>query len=528
MTSPAKAAPYPEKVALNSFCKDQADSASSSAAAVPSLKSSVALSMMQQHQRSPPPLPNLPPAAFYGDYSSMVSSCHDDDDISICSSICPREQNNNLARRMTDFSNDGFFSEAELNGSASTYHHNESGDANLAEATSLAKLMTLQSIDRLEHHLPHIVVDQIIAGMKQRKEDVVGKQHPLARGNLTLEIPMNVAIGGGGSNSSEPSEVALGGGNDHGHTSATATSSRSYPQQQQQQHASQPRQPRRHSGKSIGSTSVMSDLLQTLSSLDELLEEEFSSSEEDTSSEDDEEGDSSSSDDEGSSEEDGSSDDETSSDDDEESDMGASALTFESYRDLCHANADDDDGVSDIGDDGISDIGDSEHLDDEAPVEEDHAHDNEQRSVLRRRAPRRVKSFDSAHNNSVTSGLSGGSGQRSRNGSLRSSGRDLRVAAGELEVGKLRQGRLNNRRLESDTVSDDRSLSVDLATLSTKSECANQSISTAVQATQHQSAILFVDISGFTKLSRSLGVEALSEVRIVLWCIACERNRNAS
>ena len=195
--------------------------------------------------------------------------------------------------------------------------------------------------------------------------------------------------------------------------------------------------------------------------------------------------------------------------------MCASALILEDY----DSHNDDDDGVSDIGDDGISDMGDSYHLDDVDALDDPLFQDDirtrgEPKSGSRwRQNPRRSRSIDSA-NGSVTSGLSGGSDKRSRNGTSSSGGQVGRTTSGELEVGKLRQGRLNNRRLESDTLSDDRSLSVDVTTLSTKSDGgAIQSLSTGVQATQHQSAILFVDISGFTKLSQSLEVETLSEVR---------------
>lgn len=246
-------------------------------------------------------------------------------------------------------------------------------------------------------------------------------------------------------------------------------------------------------------------------------EEEFSSSDEDDNSDDDD--DTSSDDDDDS----GSSDYEDSSEVSEEEDEDASALTFEDY-----GNQDaDDDGVSDIGDDGVSDIGDSDHLDDVDALD-DHLIQDETHSRAEpkpgsrcRRSPRRSRSFDSACS-SVTSGLSGDSDNRSRNGAISSVGQTGRTASGELEVGKLRQGRLNNRRLESDTTSDDRSISVDMTTLSTKSDgAANQSLSTGVQSSQHQSAILFVDISGFTKLSQSLEVEALSEVRGLHYIVLC-------
>lgn len=522
---------------LSSLRKDQAAASliASSRATIPTLKASVALSMMQ---RPTPPLPHLPPSAFgsrdiddsnndqasvasFGSSSTCASNVNDKNQ-QLPAGYAKLRSVNLQARRMTDLSNDGLFgledseSKGGLDDSAATYYHDESA-AYADEANTLSKLMTLQSIDRLESHLPHIVVDQIIADMTQRKEEVKQeKENPLTTGTMTLEVPIDVNMAM--SNSSKGRNIT----SERGTTAATADSSSVRSKQQRRESAG----------------SGMSDLRNTLASLDELLEEEFSSSDEDGSSEDDDDEDGSSEDIDGSDESssyEGSSDEYGSSSSEEAGDessvvederMDASALTFAE---------DSDDGVSDMGDDVISDFGDSDHLDDDLD-DDDLGHDQPSSSAPSRRqsevvrpaprrrgAPQRAKSFGS--NGSVNSGFSSNSGgQRSRSGSIlsgRSGGHNSvggggpafgRSNTGEVEVGKLRQGRLNHRRLESDTVSDDRSMSVDLTTLSTKSEGGVVSMSTGVQSTQHQSAILFVDISGFTKLSRSLEVEALSEI----------------
>lgn len=182
-----------------------------------------------------------------------------------------------------------------------------------------------------------------------------------------------------------------------------------------------------------------------------------------------------------------------------------------------------DDGVSDIGeDDAVSDI-------DDQSVQNFDVDDEELTEASRTRGRRRRRAFSLCSGgcgSSLGSEQSIGSVDTMRSnsrppsarGSITSDGisrnssqcRALRKASTELEVGRLRQGRLNNRRLESDVSTDDRSMSVDLTTLSTKSDHASQSAE--VQASSHVSACLFVDISGFTKLSRSLEVEALSEI----------------
>ncbi|CAB9531347.1 cyclase type 10 [Seminavis robusta] len=382
----------------------------------------------------------------------------------------------------------GYGDSSSLMADDSTYCYNDDDDCEIDESgrdeeETLGKIMTMQSIDRLESHLPRIVVEQLIADMKQRREQVKldKKSSPLARGAMTLEVPMPVLV---------PPESSA----------AVPASASLLPK-------AKPR-----NSVSAGSHSPtpsakggMSDLLNTLTSLDELLEEEFSSSDDGSSEEDsgassDEDGSSSEEDDSGSEEESSSEED---SDEEEESEVENSGVTF--FADDGVSDIDNDDGVSDIDDDTEHDFRDVAEYDDDLTCASD------------MRAERSVASGDSE---SLRSGggysrylgstcSSGGDGRRS----LRSASKHMGSSAAnpEFEVGKLRQGRLNNRRLESDTVADDRSMSVDLTTLSTKSE-GNQSLATEVQASHHISAILFLDISGFTKLSRSLEVEALSEI----------------
>jgi hypothetical protein len=361
--------------------------------------------------------------------------------------------------------------------SHSVFYHHEEGSADELEA--LNKLITLQSIDRLENHIPHIVAEQLLLDMKQRRDQTKREQHPLLGrgGAITLELPMASASN---TNSVNMNTNALA-------VAAAAT-------------APSPDPCRRMS---VESSKTMNDLLNTLSSLDELLEEEFSSSGEEGSSSEEDEDDSS---DDDSDDDDADDEGESDSDSEEEGESSSggldhSALTFA-----------EDDGVSDLGeDDGISDLGE----DDRSAVSYDLGNEDLTEVSSLGGAPKPDNLVGSSGlsfggNSSLGQGTTHTSGARSCN-SNRSLRRSVQNNA-EAEVGKLRQGRLNNRRLESDTSADDRSMSVDLTTLSTKSE--QQSHFHEVQASHHVSAILFVDISGFTKLSRSLEVEALSEVRL--------------
>ena len=254
--------------------------------AVPSLKSSIALSMMrqqQQQQRSPaPPLPALPPAAFSNgsDHSSTRS-----DDIS----TFPRDDDH-LQRNDDD--------SCSIISTCTYHHQQEKSETDF----DFAKMMTLQSIDRLETHLPRIVVNHIIADMTRQKEelteDKTNNKHCPLGGSLTLEVPMGLAIGSSSNGNSNTSDGAGRARNDTKYSSGAATqatkvatisSVQSVPpaglsqllQKQtdndvcgmakQQQQFQKQQQPRRASGKSTTSTGGVSDLLCTLASLDELL-----------------------------------------------------------------------------------------------------------------------------------------------------------------------------------------------------------------------------------------------------------------
>lgn len=450
---------------------------------MPSLRSSVALmSGLGKGCSSAMPIPNFPSALFSFDQNSN----HHEDGI-LSSASCDRSVNCGPTPCMADTGNEEVLIPKELEYSDRTYYHDET-DASFHETNDLVKLMTLQSIDRLEHHLPKIVVDQIIDDMRKREEDAKNQKYlTLERENMNLEVPMNVAISDCDRSNTSCISSTIAMHNEHSLTK----------QQLQQCPKRQIR------GRDVSGANSMSTLAQTLQSLDELLDGEFSSNDEDSSN-------SSTSSSSGSSLE--------SSDACGSSSSNNSSSSEDVAEDEIDASCYDDD---------ISDIGDSEHEEEDEllsvdkesqqqplPLTTMNAYQSDLAPTKKHGRPlRRGTSFD----NSV---FSTDSASRSINGSIFSGGRVSSVGAGacrsnsgELEVGKLRQGRLNNRRLESDTASDDRSQSVDLATLSTKSGGANQSINTRVQSSHHLSAILFVDVSGFTKLSTSLEIEALSEVR---------------
>lgn len=233
---------------------------------------------MRQQQQPRPLLPTLPPALFSndGDHSSVGSG-----------DISTFPGNGHLQRTDND---------SCTIGSTHTYHHQQ--DESETD-WDFAKMMTLQSIDRLENHLPRIVVDQIVADMMQRKEELAednnSKQCPLGE-NLTLEVPMDLAIGGSSKGNHNNSDGAARAHKDPNSSEAvteatkeatisSSAQSSSPPslsqhfQQQtnnndggiakQQQHFQNQQQPRRASGKSTASG--VSDLLCTLTSLDELL-----------------------------------------------------------------------------------------------------------------------------------------------------------------------------------------------------------------------------------------------------------------
>lgn len=367
----------------------------------------------------------------------------------------------------------------------STYYNEAEGSSIAGDVDEITKMMTLQSIDRLEHHLPQIVVVQLIADMKNRKEEATKQAQSfplLSRGSMTLEVPMI-------SRSNNASVSAL---------SASIDAARRVSMGD-------------NSARASGQAGI-NDLLNTLSSLDELLEEEFSSSGEESSSEEEEDSDE---------ETDGDSEEDSHEEGTEENKVARDeyecSAAFPKPGALASFIA--EDAVSDIGvDDGVSDI-------DDLSVRRFDLDDEELTCASSRGAMPPAHSFSM-----MECGGSIGSGQiidsistmrghslppstaASRNGSAcgsRSFGKGS--IKPEHEVGKLRQGRLSHRRHESDATSDDRSMSVDLTTLSTKSNDGG-SMPAEVQASHHVSAILFVDISGFTKLSRSLEVETLSEI----------------
>lgn len=140
---------------------------------------------------------------------------------------------------------------------SNSYLDHDDGSSCLGkEIDAVNKLITLQSIDRLENHIPYIVAQQLLNDMIQKRE--LAKQHSgnlsfLGRGAMTLEVAIPSV--------STPSETAT------ADETATATMDRRV---------------------STDSTKSMNDLLHTLTSLDELLIEEFSSEEESSSEEDSE------------------------------------------------------------------------------------------------------------------------------------------------------------------------------------------------------------------------------------------------
>ena len=162
--------------------KDQAD--------VPSLKSSIALSVMRQQYQTRPHVSPLPTLATFSSSNDDEHSSASSDEIS----AFPREDEHHQQQGTTTTRNDADMiiddDEGGIGGSAHTYYHEQEESESDYD---FSKLMTLQSIDRLENHLPRIVVEHIIADMTQRKEDLAEKSKgnlcPLG-GSLTLEVPV--------------------------------------------------------------------------------------------------------------------------------------------------------------------------------------------------------------------------------------------------------------------------------------------------------------------------------------------------
>ena len=404
------------------------------------------------------------------------------------------------------------------------------------DADAIAKIATLESIDRLSRHIPNIVIDQIVNATKEEKEaseqQQQGQQGTLpglfGEGNhnpmMTLEVPSTVTA----------SNDAI--GDNSGHS--------------------------RGGGASLASSTGrnMNDLLNTLESLDELLNDEFDS---DTSNS-----------------EGGDADDDDDDDDDDAEGMDLSGKCFhDSISDMDDDESQRNDDVSD--DKEGEDSSNSSSSEEDANVRNraflgnftedfddtsDYSDNEEfrafmaaanfaQRMPISRRTSE-VPGYTSDHNSSSRtqptvdplalgrnhSNHSGNgpyaqrigrslSPQRGFSPSRRKSpsrgyspapGRRSRSPASdntqEKEVGKLKQGRLVARRMDQvDAVSDERSSAYSqggdqtILTASTKQGEGTLGTQEVLQ-TRHTSAILFVDISGFTKLSRSLEVEPLSKV----------------
>ena len=435
-----------------------------------------------------------------------------------------------------------------------SYHHDES-NVYYNEAEEFEKMRTLESINRLENHVPRIVLEQLMADIQQRKEDAkAALSAPSPLGNITLEVPMNIG----------------GGVNDSLHASSNSIGDVAYNSGQSVKSAGSG-----HSLQRIGARSngPMNELLNTLTSLDELLEEEFSSDEDTSSGDDEDESEGDSDDDDSDEDSDDDDDDDDTSSEEGENLLDTSGLTFEVDPGELHEDHSGDGGMSDLGESDSDSAPESDDDDDDDDDDEDdhqsggalsapmafgcpprgatssigggssqmamsmpadpltalgpsiHRRNTPARShsniepgmrvapVPRKKPPMRSKSFGSeGGRNSINSQ------DMNSIGSGDSAQRMGAPSNDKMAVGKLRQGRLNNRRMESDAnAADDTKsmgMSVDQTTLSASSKSSDHymSLVSQVKSSKHDSTILFIDISGFTKLSRSLEVEALSEV----------------
>lgn len=71
--------------------------------------------------------------------------------------------------------------------------YNDERSSCIGELDALNKMITLQSIRRLEYHLPQIVTEQLIADMRQRRDQPKEQGQGfslLGRGSMTLEVPI--------------------------------------------------------------------------------------------------------------------------------------------------------------------------------------------------------------------------------------------------------------------------------------------------------------------------------------------------
>ena len=329
------------------------------------------------------------------------------------------------------------------------------------DADAMAKVTTLESIDRLGNHLPQIVIDQIISNMEAKKEEQLNSSGVLGH-PMTLDVPMVTM--------SVPSVTTKS-------RAMSTSSSHSY--------------------------SRSSFMNRSLASLEESLDELFDDDQFSDSSSD-----SCCSFDLGSSSDDEFDCSQMHSPPQDASVVSALSLSLEDLEEEESISSSRDKGCDETDDESDSNSFSDSSSEGSSSEDYDDSDDYISDDCL-----------SPVSDNRYTGSVCGGG-----TGSICSANASSHMhRSSAQEVGKLRQGRLSLRRKESDSVMDDRSMSVGSRSLGVDSSHGKTSATrsttegttmtaTKVDAIHHESAILFVDISGFTVLSQSMEVEVLSKV----------------